>query len=220
MCFSAEADLVMGAGITLVGIDTMRHVDRPAERLLAALPLVLGTHQLVESVAWLGLEGHVGEPVWRAAVWIYLSIAFGVVPVLVPLAVGALEPVSNRPRIAVFTSIGLMVAIVLMYAVARGPVEASIEGRHIAYRVDLWHGGVIVALYVFATCGSLIASAHRHVRWFGVANLLAAGALAWLDQVAFISLWCAWAAITSMAIAIHLRLPGGTEHAPQRQLAT
>ena len=38
-------------------------------------------------------------------------------------------------------------------------------------------------------------------------NLAAVGVLAWLDQVAFISLWCAWAALTSVAIAVHLRRP-------------
>jgi multisubunit Na+/H+ antiporter MnhB subunit len=87
---------------------------------------------------------------------LYLAIAFGVLPVLVPLAVGALEPLANRRRVGVFTATGVVVAVVLMYAVVRGPVEASIEGHHIAHRLDLWHGGIIVTLYVVATCGSML----------------------------------------------------------------
>lgn len=62
-----------------------------------------------------------------------------------------------------------------------------------------------MALYVLATCGSLLASARRHVRAWGAINLVAVAVLAWVNQTGFISLWCVWAAITSIAIAAHLR---------------
>jgi hypothetical protein len=29
--------------------------------------------------------------------------------------------------------------------------------------------------------------------------------LAWVDRNGFVSLWCGWAAVTSVAIAVHLR---------------
>lgn len=213
MCFSAEADLLAGVVVGTIGIDAMRHVRRSSERPLAMVPVILGAHQLIEALVWLGLEDRVPHNAWRAAVWAYLAIAFGILPVLVPIAVGALEPVANRRRVLAFAVLGAGVAAVLMYAVVRGPVDAAIQGHHIDYSVDLWHGGFIVALYLVATAGSLLASEHRHVRWFGVANVVAALLLAWLDQSAFISLWCAWAAVTSVAIAVHLRYaeepPGG-----------
>jgi len=193
--------LVVGA----VGIDALRHVRRRAELPLAAIPAVLAAHQLIEAVVWRGLDGQVPSAIWRAALWLYLAIAFGVLPVLVPVAVGALEPLANRRRVAVFAAIGVTVASVLMYAVVRGPILATIDGHHIAYSVDLWHGGLIVFLYVIATCGSMLVSKHRHVRWFGMVNLVAVGFLAVLNQSGLISLWCAWAAVTSVAIAVHLR---------------
>jgi len=206
MCFSAEADLVAGLGIGVVGIDALRHVRLPAERAIALLPVVLGAHLLVESVVWRGLEGSLSEAAWRSAMTVYLLIAFGLLPVLVPIAVGALDvTAAHRARVRWMTGIGTLVAGVLTYAVARGPVEASIEGHHIAYRVDLSFGGTLVVLYVLVTCGSLIASKHRKVRLFGALNLAVVALLVWLDQSAFISLWCAWAAITSIAIAAHLR---------------
>ncbi len=205
MCFSAEVDLVAGLVIGGIGIDALRHVRRPAEKLLAAVPVVLGAHQLIEAFVWWGLDDRVPDPVWRPALWLYVTIAFAVLPVLVPVAVGALEPATNRRRVAVFTAVGVGVALVLMYAVVRGPVEAHIEGRHIAYHVDLWGGGLIVALYVMATCGSMLVSKHTHVRWFGAANLVAVALLAWLSKNGLISLWCLWAAVTSVAIAVHLR---------------
>jgi len=216
VCFSAQADLVAGVVVGAIGIDALRHVRRPAERALAAIPVVLAGHLIVEAFVWWGLEDRVGEAVWRPALWLYLAIAFGVLPVLVPVAVGALEPAANQPRMRVFTLIGAGVSASLMYAVVRGPVMARIQGHHIDYRVDLWHDGVLVLLYVVATCGSLLVSKHDHVRWFGAMNLVAACVLAWLSKSSFISLWCAWATVTSVAIAIHLRYA----HPPHRRAST
>jgi hypothetical protein len=173
---------------------------------------------LIEAVVWWALEREPPHEVWHPAAWLYLAIAFGVVPVLVPLAVGTLEPRANRRRVVVLTTIGITVAVALMASVIRGPIVARVEGHHIDYRVDLWHGGVIVLLYVVATCGSLLLSDHQHVRWFGAANLVAAVALAWLAQSAFISLWCAWAAVTSVAIAVHLRYAAGGAEDGRRHL--
>jgi hypothetical protein len=192
--------------VSAIGIDALRHVRRPAERLLASIPVVLGVHQLVEVFVWWGLEDRVVSQFSREAMWIYLVIAFSVFPVLVPLAVGALEPVSNRRRIQLFTTIGALVAATLMYSVIRGPVSAVVERHHIAYSVNLWHGGILVTLYVLATCGSLLASHHRRVRWFGAVNVVAVASLAVLDRTAVVSLWYAWAAVTSLSIAIHLRV--------------
>ena len=210
MCLSAEVDLIAGAIICGIGVHAVKRSSGSGEKLLASIPLVLGVHQLVESVVWWGLEGRFSETVWRFAAWWYLAIAFGVLPVLVPIAVGALEPVSRRRTTAVFVAIGVAVSSVLMYAVIRGPVEATIEGLHLSYSVDLWHGQLIVLLYVVATCGSLLVSTHRHVQWFGIVNLVGVAVLAWVDQNAFISLWCAWAAVTSVAIAVHLGVTGAT----------
>jgi hypothetical protein len=205
MCFSPEADIGAGLLVGAIGLDALRHVRRPGERWLAALPLVLAVHQLVEAFAWWGLQGRVPQPLGHAAEYVYLAIAFGVLPILVPLAVGALDTRAQRTRNGIFVAIGTVVAIDLMWAVARGPVTATINGHYIAYQVDLWHGGTLVVLYVLATCGALLASDLPHVRAWGAVNLVAVFVLALVNQAAFISLWCVWAAITSVAIAVHLR---------------
>ncbi|GCD88562.1 DUF6629 family protein [Nocardioides sp. LS1] len=208
MCFSPEVDALAGLLIGAVGIDAVRHVRTPAERPLAVLPLLFAGHQLVEAFVWWGLEGKVATEVGHAAEWLYLAIAFGVLPILVPIAVGALEPVAHRRRTSAFVALGTFVAVILMYGVVRGPLEARIRGHYVAYDVDLWHGGALTVLYVVATCGALLISDRRHVRAWGVANLAAVLVLAWVNQAGLISLWCVWAAVTSVAIATHLR------HAP------
>lgn len=208
MCFSPEVDLVTGVVIVAIGADAVRHVDRRSQLPLALLPMVLGMHQLVESVVWWGLEGRISDGVWQVARWLYLSIAFGLVPVWVPLAVGALEGHLMAQRTRWLTALGVVVAAMLMTGVIRGPIDSRIEGHHIDYDVDLWQGGLLVVFYVVATCGSLLLSEHARVRRFGMVNLAVVVALAALDQGAFISLWCAWAAVTSLAISLQLREVG------------
>lgn len=205
MCFSPEVDLAAGLLIGAVGLDALRHVRTRPERVLAALPLVLAAHQLIEAVAWWGLQGEIAPALGHAAEWLYLAIAFGVLPVLVPVAVGALDPGAHRRRTGLFVGVGVVVAVALMYAVVRGPIDSTIEGRHLAYRVELWHGGTLVVLYVLATCGALLASGRRHVRAWGAVNLVAVAVLARVSTTGFISLWCLWAAVTSIAVALHLR---------------
>jgi hypothetical protein len=217
VCFSAEADLVAGVVVSGVGVDALRHVRRPDERPLALLPLLLGAHQLVEAFVWWGLDGEVSASIGRAAMWIYLLIAFCVVPVVVPYALGVLERrPDRRPRLG-FVALGAAVAAVLLHALVRGPVSAVIEQHHIDDRIDLWLGGPVAAAYVVATVGPMLRSRQVHLRWFGVGNLVAVAALAWFASSAFISLWCVWAAVTSVAIAAHLRY---AHRLPDAALAT
>lgn len=205
MCFSPEADLVAGIVIGGIGIDALRHVRRRDQLALAAIPVVLAAHQLVEAVVWWGLRGHGSAALTDAATWTYLAVAFGVVPVLAPFAVAALEPEQHRRRLAAFVALGVGVALALMYAVVRGPIVAEIDGHHIDYRAHLWQGDLLVALYVVATTGALLRSSYREVRWFGLANLVVALGLMWFHANGLISLWCFWAAVLSVGIAWHLR---------------
>ena len=205
MCFSAEADLVAGIVIAGVGVDAVRHVSRREELPLASIPFVLAAHQLVESVVWRGLEGDASHTVGRAAIWAYLVIAFVVVPVLVPVALALLEPPGTRRRMYGFVALGAVVAAVLLRAMLQGPVVATIDAHHISYEVEVGRGGLVDALYVVATCGPMLTSSASRLRWYGVANLAAVVALAWFASSALISLWCLWAAVTSVAIALHLR---------------
>lgn len=148
------------------------------------------------------MAGEVG----RAATWLYLFIAFVVLPPYVPFAVAQIEPTLRRRRLMIpFLAIGLGVATALLLAMLRGPVSAHLEPYHLAYDIGLPYGALIVTAYVIGTCGSLLLSGYRHIVWFGLVNLPVIAVLALLTRSGFASLWCAWAAITSGMIAVHLR---------------
>lgn len=131
MCFSAEADIVTGVAVGVVGVDCLRHVSDRRELPLASLPLLI----------------------------------------------------------------------------VRGPVDAHNAGHRLAYDIGGTPEMALTVLSVIATCGVLLASTSRPIRILGVANLVAVSALAVLTTGNIASLWCAWAAVSSIAIALHLRSP-------------
>ena len=173
---------------------------------LASMPLLFAAHQFDEAFVWWGLQGDVSAGVGRVATWIYLIFAFVVLPMLVPIAILVLEPPGRRRQMIVpFVGLGAVVSAVLFAAMIRGPVDAELGSHYIAYSTDLRADFLVVGLYVAATCGSLIFSGIRPVAVFGAVNLIVVAVLARVTLDGFASLWCAWAAISSAAFAVHLR---------------
>jgi hypothetical protein len=206
VCFSAEADLIAGAVVTAVGADALRQVRKPGERALGLLPVLLGAHLLVEAVVWEGLTGGADPSAGRRAMWVYLTFALLVLPVLVPLAIRAVEPDPGRRRtMARFGAAGAVLAGVYLVGMLQGPVHVEIDGNHLAYRLGMDHGGLLAGVYAIVLCAPPMLSSERRIATFGLANLAAVVALAWIQSSALTSLWCAWAAVTSVAIAALLR---------------
>jgi hypothetical protein len=207
VCFSPDADAVVGGIVVVIGADALRHVREPKQILLASLPLLFGLHQLDEALVWWGLQGRISESVGRVGTWVYVLFALAALPVLVPLAVWAVERSPARRRlIAVFSVLGIAVGISLGVSLFRGSVNAAIDGRHIAYDVSALHQGrELTALYVVAACGALLACSYRDIAALGLLNLVAVPVLMWLTVSGFISLWCFWAALVSVVIDFHLR---------------
>jgi hypothetical protein len=205
VCFSAEADLVAGVVVTAIGVDTIRRTRAPKELPLAALPLLFGIHTLIEAFVWWGLAGHVPACVGHGATWIYLIVAFAL-PLWVPLAVRGVEPSKGRrAMMTLLAGVGFVVSALLLDAVIRGPIAAVVVGHHISYSLHVPGGVGLAMLYALATCGALLVASDRLIRVYGVLNVGAIVLLVWLTVGGLTSLWCVWAAITSVAIDLYLR---------------
>lgn len=83
MCWSATADLVAGAGVTAVGLACVTRVRGVRDLPLAALPLLLGAHQIVEAMVW-DAGGGSGP-----ATVVWAVIALPLLAVWVPAGCGA-----------------------------------------------------------------------------------------------------------------------------------
>lgn len=194
MCWSATADLAAGAGIAAVGVACVTRARRPRDLPLAALPLLLGAHQIVESAVW-----HSGGGTGPATV-AWAVIALPLLAVWVPAGVLCAAPRHARLRQAVPLVVGVATAAVLAFALATRPVRAEIRGHTLGYLVDLAHPELLIGGYLLATVGALLLSGDRRLLLFGV--FVAVGAMAcWaLWELEFVSTWCAFAAVCSVAL--------------------
>ncbi|MGW5635163.1 DUF6629 family protein [Streptomyces sp. NPDC003832] len=193
MCWSAEADLVAGAGIAAVGVAcVVRARTAPRVLPLAALPLLLGAHQMIEAAVWAG-DGGTGP-----ATVLWAVIALPLLPLWVPL--GVLLAVPGRRTLMVPAAVGVLTAAALVYALATRPVSAEIRGHTVGYVLDLPAAGLIVAGYLFATIGSLLLSGDRGLRVLGVLVTVGALVCVLLWRTEFVSTWCAFAAVCSVVL--------------------
>ncbi|MBD0676055.1 DUF6629 family protein [Streptomyces sp. CBMA156] len=203
MCWSAQADAVAGGLVAGVGVACLVRAHRSGrpERLpLAALPLVLGVHQLIEALVWLGTDGGLSDGLAGAARTAWAVIALPLLPVLVPAAVWCATRGPRRRVPAGLTLLGAVVAVPLAAAVASRPVTATAHGHTLGYAIGIPHPALLLAGYLLATVGSLLLSGDRLLRRLGV--LTGAGAIgcALLWHLAFVSTWCTLAALVSLLL--------------------
>ncbi|GLW47399.1 hypothetical protein Stsp02_30610 [Streptomyces sp. NBRC 14336] len=194
MCWSAEADLVAGAGIAAVGVACVVRVRRARDLPMAALPLLLGAHQLIEAAVWAG-DGGTGPATLAWAV-----IALPLLPLWLPVSVLLAAPPRARPRLLIPLISGVATAAVLSYVLATREVRAEIRGHTVGYAVDLPDAELLIAAYLLATIGSLLLSGDRGL--IGLGALVAVGAVvcAALWRMEFVSTWCAVAAVCSVVL--------------------
>lgn len=205
MCFSIEADLIVGAALMPVGVLSLREVRHVREVPFASLPLLFALHQLVEALVWAGSTGAVCPSVQAGASLAYVLFALPVLPLLVPVAVLLLEPRGARRRVVPFAAVGLVVAIVLAVAVLDGPVLVEVRPNAILYRVGLTGYLFWSVAYIGAVIGAPLISGYRSIFWFGVVNLVGLVVVGVLFLEAFASLWCVYAACSSLLVWWHMR---------------
>ena len=206
MCLSPEVDVVAGTAITAIGVATLTQVRRRRDLLVAALPLGFGLHQLTEAFVWWGLRGDVSPEVGDVARDVYVIYAQAVLPIVVPLGFALLEP-DRRRRLLVwpFALLGLLTGLYLLYQVTQFPVIAEERAHCVAYTTNTPHAIPSAAAYVLAVCVPVLLSSHRHLRWFGVLNVVGLAFAATMQEEEFTSVWCLYAAVMSWLILLHFR---------------
>lgn len=206
MCFSPEADVVAGVVLGGLAVDALLRHPRRSDLLLALLPAILAAHSLIEALVWYAERGQVDAWIGQVATYAYLVIAFVVLPIYLPLAILAREPVSRHRRaLTALLLLGFVASAVLGAAIMLHPVTVTLEPHFVRYGVTIPAVGLVVTTYVAATCGAGLLSSSFTIRTFAIVNLLAVAALAFVNTVGVTSLWCGWAVVTSVAIVIQIR---------------
>ncbi|GGQ93448.1 DUF6629 family protein [Streptomyces asoensis] len=194
MCWSATADLAVGAGVVAVGAACVARARAPRDLPLAALPLLLGAHQIVEAAVWHADGG--GGPATVA----WAVIALPLLAVWVPAGVWCAARPPARRRLTALVVLGAATAAALAYGMATGPVTAEIRGHTVGYAVGLPFPAVLVAGYLLSTVGSLLLSGDRGLVALGAVVGAGAAACFALWRLEFVSTWCALAAVCSVML--------------------
>jgi hypothetical protein len=201
MCFSPTASFVSAAVIGTIGVATLRHVREPRTFLFAATPILFSLHQFTEGLVWLGMEGRVG-PIGRDhAAFLFTLYAQGLLPFLMPLAVLLMEPAGWRRKLILgLTAIGAVAALWDAYGLMFLPSRVFVDHLSIAYRNQMTGSLFISLLYILATCGALLLSSFRLVRWYGLVNVIALTIVELVKAESFASVWCFYAALMSIML--------------------
>ena len=214
MCWSPTADLIAGSAIAAVGVLSVASVRRPRDVPMAALPLILGAHQLIEMVVWRNAGSGMAAVSGTAAL-LWAIIAFPLLPAYVPIAVLCAASQWSRIRLLPFVAIGLATCAVLAYSVASGPVMAQPVGhtmRYSVYHIPLEN--LVVAGYLVATVVALLVSDQPELRLLGLVTGVGALGCFLLWEERFVSTWCALAAVASVMVLYWLRRPRKRRPAP------
>ncbi|MFD7030782.1 DUF6629 family protein [Streptomyces sp. NPDC059917] len=207
MCWSATADLVAGTAITAVGLVCVALTRRARDLPVAALPLLLGGHQLVEAALWHSGGGR--GPAATAWAVIALPLLAAWVPLGVLLAAGPAAAPGVRRRLLVPTAVGLLTSGFLAYCLATRPVTAELRGHVVGYGVSVPYLPLALAGYLFATLGPLLLAGDRLLRVLGVVMAAGAAFCALVWRLEFASTWCAFAAVASVLVLGWVRRDAG-----------
>lgn len=201
MCFSATASFSASVVLAGAGIATLRHVREPRTVLFAAVPLLFALHQLTEGLVWLGLEKQIGRIALDHVSFLFAMYAQGLLPLLMPLAVALMEPRGRRRGVMLgLAAIGAVAALWDAVGLITLPLRTCIEGNSIGYHNAMTANLPISLLYIGATCGALLLSTHRVVRWYGALNIVALTIVQIVKATTFASVWCFYAACMSVVI--------------------
>ncbi|MFI6938634.1 DUF6629 family protein [Streptomyces sp. NPDC050418] len=196
MCWSASANLVAGGAIAAIGVACVTRAarNRPRALPLAALPLLLGAHQLIEAYIW-NAGGGSGPATVAWAV-----IALPLLPLWVSFGVLYAAPPRAHRRLLLPATAAVLTSTALAHTLATTTVTAEIRGHTMGYAIGLPHAPVLLAGYLVATVGALLWSGDRGLVQLGLLAGIGAAVCAVVWRTEFISTWCAWAAVCSVVV--------------------
>lgn len=209
MCFSAEASFTMGTALSVIGVLCIREASKKdwgncGLTMIAMIPLLFGLQQFAEGVVWLHMNGVLHETfLSRAAQMLFLSLAWLLWPVYVPVAFYLVEKSSLKKVIYAFVFvIGLIIFFIDARFLWNETVRATLVGNSLYYPASPYYGNF---LYGLATILPIVISSIRKMWVFGLFLLLSYFATEAIWHFTFTSVWCFFAAISSLVLLWVLR---------------
>lgn len=207
MCFSAPASFTASAVLATLGTVLICRTKNKRLLPLALIPWFFALQQGAEGVVWLSLTKGLSPFIAAAAKNVFLFFAFVFWPVWVPLSLWIAEKTAWRKQVMAFClGVGLLLSFLLVLTISSVnalPYRGSIHYLNEGSISGVYELGVI--FYGIATMLPLFFSSLKKMWALALLITLAGVGIYLIDHFFFISLWCFFAALLSLALLKLLR---------------
>jgi hypothetical protein len=200
MCFGSEASFITAAVLAIVGVATLK-IKLPKSFLpLSLIPFLFALQQAVEGF----VRPSIGSPYVYLFSYIFLFFAILLWPVWIPLAL-------TLPETKKLRKIGLILLLLLGISMDIFHLfnfsKESIDVRIVHYSIQYFRNNHSFYSYIYLTSTVLpLFLSSLKVMWvFGILNLLLYLVSVLFMEYAYISVWCFFAAISSICLYFLLR---------------
>ena len=211
MCFSPEASFAAGAGLSVMGVLTIRRAPKGPMLLIALIPSFFAVQQLSEGVVWLHLDdGFENTSISWTARSIYLFFAYVFWLTYLPYAMWRNEKILWRRRTCmVFVLIALTGAVQNLYSIFTADWVPQVVCNSVDYLQPSVKNMLIYGVIIFTP---LLLSSVPKMRIYGLLTLLLYIVSYAFYLETFTSVWCFFAAIAS--VFIYLVVDSSNNHKP------
>lgn len=202
MCFSTEASFITSAGIAIIGVISVKKVNKPGLLPLALIPLLFAIQQFIEGMIWLNLDHWQNENLNRILTFSYLNFVYVIWPLFSSIACYALELHRIRKGLLIITFlVGVFLAFYAHIFMLDSNSIAVIKNHSIYYQTQSPYCIICIAnIYLSSTVLPYFISSYRLLNFIGILLLLSALITYLIWHITFVSVWCFFAAALSVVI--------------------
>lgn len=204
MCFSAQASFIASGLLGIIGLYSLKKA-KTQEQSLAFVPFLFALQQACEGIVWTTHSNPTQSSITHLATYAFCFFAFFIWPIWIPLTTLTIETSRQKKKLMwLLLFLGSMVSGSLMYCVVQHGIILEVSCSHIRYDIGLAgvYQLIIGGLYCLATIVPLLISSKRWLSLFGILACLSVAASYFLYATYFISIWCFFAALLSLMIAL------------------
>lgn len=206
MCFSEPVSFTAAAVLSAVSLASINLVKKnKALLLIACVPFIFALQQFSEGMIWHHLnQNQETAAIPGFAAHVFLVIAYLVWPIFIPLSLWIAESVIwRRYLLLLFIVLGTVWGFNLISFLQDVELIIKNEGGGIVYYIGYFseYGSKLMkGAYLSLTIIPIFISSLRLVWLFGLLTLFSAILSSYLYDMTFVSVWCFFAAILSLAL--------------------
>lgn len=205
MCFSATASFAASAALSIMAILTYQQVRQRRWLGLATVPFLFALQQFLEGLIWLSYQGYFNPDLRQLFSYGFLFFAYLLWPAYIPAVLLQLEPqAKQRKYLKLCGILGSLVALTLAIVLGYGGTTTQLLNCQLVYQTGLVLSPTMTMLaslaYVVSTVGALLISTTPGIRLLGGLLALSYLSALYFYQLAFVSVWCFFAAVLSLLV--------------------